>query len=111
MWAPFKKLLARSKAFGSLLGDVLFETPPLKGQSSHSVFQWRVKQSLDEKSFFVSLKMIPDGYAGAEGSPTNYINFDLATAQQIKADLDNCIARVRQLAVQGNIASRSSISK
>jgi hypothetical protein len=111
MWAPFKKILARSKTFGSLFGDVLFETPPLKGQSPNSVFQWRVKQSLDEKSLFVSLKMIPDGYAGAEGSPTNYINFDLATAQQIKADLDDCIAMARQLAVQGGTAGRSSISK
>ncbi len=100
MWTLFRKFLAQSKTLGSLLGDVLFETPPLKGQSSHSAFQWRVKKSLDEKSFYVSLKLIPDGYAGPTGSPTNYINFDLATAQQIKADLDDCIAMARQLAAQ-----------
>ncbi len=104
MWAPFRKFLAGSKTLGSLLGDVLFETPPLQGQSSHSTFQWRVKKSLDEKSFYVSLKLIPDGYAGPEGSPTNYINFDLATALQVKADLDDCISMARQLAAQGNAA-------
>jgi hypothetical protein len=104
MWAPFRKFLAKSKTLGSLLGDVLFETPPLKGQLSHSTFQWRVKKSLDEKSFYVSLKLIPDGYAGPEGSPTNYINFDLATAQQIKANLEDCIAVARQLAAQNNAA-------
>jgi len=102
MWTLFRKFFAKSKTLGSLLGDVLFETPPLKGQSSHSAFQWRVKKSLDEKSFYVSLKLIPDGYAGSEGSPTNYINFDLATAQQIKADLDDCIAMARQLAARTN---------
>ncbi|MGB6397585.1 MAG: hypothetical protein WBF73_18160 [Bradyrhizobium sp.] len=106
MWAPFRNLLVKSKTLGSLLGDVLFETPPLKGQSSHSTFQWRVKKSLDEKSFYVSLKLIADGHVGPEGSPTNYINFDLATAQQIKADLDDCIAMARQLAAQSNAAAR-----
>lgn len=93
MWSPLKKVLARSKSLGSLLGDVLFETPPLQGQSSHSLFQWRVKESLDEQSLFVSLRLVPDGYAGSQGSPTNYINFDLATALQIREDLDRCIAR------------------
>jgi hypothetical protein len=97
MWAPFRKLFARSKMFSSLLGDVVFETPPLSGQSSHSVFQWRVKQGLDEKSIFISLKVIPDGSIGAEGSPRNYISFDLATAERIKADLDACIRKAREL--------------
>jgi hypothetical protein len=100
MWTPFRRLFARSKVLGSLLGDVVFETPPLKGQSSHSIFQWRVKKSLDEKSILISLKLIPDGYAGPEGSPRNYINFDLATAEQIKADLDICIRKARQLTEQ-----------
>lgn len=62
------------------------------------------EKSLDEKSFYVSLKLIPDGYAGPEGSPTNYINFDLATALQVKADLDDCISMARQLAAQSNAA-------
>jgi hypothetical protein len=102
MWTPFKKLFARSKLLSSLFGDVVFETPSLRGQSSHSVFQWRVKKNLDEKSIFVSLKLIPDGYAGPEGSPTNYINFDIATAEQVRENLDACIVRARQLAVSGN---------
>jgi hypothetical protein len=57
-------------------------------------------------AIYVSLRLIPDGYVGPEGSPTNYINVDLATAQQIKADLDDCIAMARQLAAQSNAAAR-----
>jgi hypothetical protein len=102
MWAPIRKLLAKSKTFGTLFGDVLFETLPLKGQSSHSTFQWQVKKSLDEKSFYVALKLIPDGYAGPEGSPTNYASFDLATALQIRAGLDECISIAQHFAVPDN---------
>src|SRR5262249_1199000 len=97
MWTPFRRLFARSKLLGSLLGDVVFETPPLKGQSSRSIFQWRVKKTLDDKSLLISLKLVPDGYAGSDGSPNNYISFDLATAEQIRADLDACISKARQL--------------
>lgn len=101
MWGPFRKLLSKSPLLGGLFGDVLHETPALRGQSSHSVFQWRVKKSLDETTLLVSLRLIPDGYAGAEGSPTNYINFDLATARQIKRDLEECITVASQLASRG----------
>src|SRR5262245_23695181 len=101
MWTRFRRLFARSKVLGSLLGDVVFETPPLRGQSSHSIFQWRVKKSVDEKTLLLSLKLVPDGYAGPEGSPRNYISFDLATAEQIRADLDACISKARQLADSG----------
>jgi len=95
MWAPIRKLLSKSKTFGTLFGDVLFQTHPLKGQTSHSALQWQVKRSLDEKSFYVSLNVIPDAYAGPEGAPTTYTNFDLSTALQIRADLDECIAIAR----------------
>jgi hypothetical protein len=53
---------------------------------------------LDEKSYFVCAKMKPDGYAGPEGSVTNYISFDLATALKIRADIDECIAIARRFA-------------
>ncbi|ATN35366.1 hypothetical protein ACO34A_16305 [Rhizobium sp. ACO-34A] len=33
----------------------------------------------------------PDGYAVPEGSVTNYINFDLATAVRLRDKLDECI--------------------
>jgi hypothetical protein len=95
MWAPIRKLLARSQRFGALFGDVLFETKPLKGQGSHSAFLWQVKRSLDGNSFYVSVKLVPDAYAGPEGAPTTYTHFDLATALQIRADLDECIAIAR----------------
>jgi hypothetical protein len=97
MWSPFRKLLARSKTLGSLLGEVLFETPPLKGQSQYSFCQWRVKSGLDDVPFFINLKMLPDGYEGPEGAARNYISFDLETAEHVRKSLDTCILECRRL--------------
>jgi hypothetical protein len=105
MWAPLKKLFMKSKNFGALFGDVLFETTPVKGQGSHSAFHLQVKRGLDEKTFYVSIKMKADGYMGPEGSPTNYISFDIATAQQIRADIDECIAVARHFSAPDTAAS------
>jgi hypothetical protein len=96
MWTALKKFFSRSKNFSALFGDVLFETNPVTGQSETSSFQWRVKRGLDQKSFYIAVKMVPDGYAGPEGSATNYISFDLVTAEQIRADIDECIRVGRQ---------------
>jgi hypothetical protein len=101
MWAPLRKLLARSRILGSSLGEVVFETSPVTGQSSHSLFQWRVKKGLDGNSLFVALRLVPDAYAGREESPTNYISFDIESAKQIRADLDRCIAEFYRLAAAG----------
>jgi hypothetical protein len=98
MWAPIKRFLARTKSLKVLFGDVLFESEPVQGQSSHSNFQWQVKRGLDEKSYYVCVKMKPDGYAGPEGAVTNYISFDLTTALKIRADIDKCIAMAKHFA-------------
>ncbi|MBA1154949.1 hypothetical protein [Microvirga mediterraneensis] len=88
---------------GSLLGEVIYEAEPLQGQSSTSLFQWRVKKGLDDASYFVSLKMLPDGSAGPEGAPKNYISFDLETAEQVRGSLEVCIAECRRLkALEGD---------
>src|SRR5262245_20095933 len=42
MWAPLAKLLARSKNLNASLGEVIFETREIKGQSPRSFLQWRV---------------------------------------------------------------------
>lgn len=97
MWKSITKFFSGSGPLGSLLGEILYETEPLQGQVSASLFQWRVKKGLDDASYFVGVKMLPDGYAGTEGSPTNYINFDLETAERIKAGLETCIAECRRL--------------
>jgi hypothetical protein len=97
MWTSLKKFFLNSRAMGSLLGEIVYEAEPLQGQLSTSLFQWRVKKGLDDVSYFVGVKMLPDGYAGAEGSPNNYINFDLETAERIKAGLETCIAECRRL--------------
>ena len=91
MWMLMRRLLSKSRTLGSLFGDVVFQTTPLQGQSSNSAFQWQVKKGLDGKSSYVCVKLVPDGLMGPDGSPTTYTSFDLATALQIRADLDECI--------------------
>src|ERR1700757_2828032 len=98
MWGPFRKFLARSKSFKPLLGDVVFESEAVRGQAASSQFQWQVKRGLDEKSYYVCIKMKADVSIGPERSPTNYINFDLPTALKVRADIDECIAIARHFA-------------
>ena len=95
MWPVFRKLFSRSKSMNALFGDVIHVTPREHGTNSSSFFEWRVKKSLDSTQIYVSLAMIPDGYAGAAGSPTNYINFDLATATRVRDKLNECIEVAR----------------
>jgi hypothetical protein len=106
MWAVVKTLLAKSKLLNQALGDVVFETPEIKGASAHSFFQWRVKKSVEGGQYFVALRMRPDAYAGPEGSPTNYMNFDIETAQRLKFDLDRCISEYYRLV--GDASARNS---
>jgi len=101
MWLSLKGLLAQLNIFNASLGDVLFETPPVKGRSAHSYFQWRVKKGLDNSSLFITLKVRADAGYGLAGATTDYLSFDLATAEQIRADLDRCISEYRQLARAG----------
>jgi hypothetical protein len=92
MWALLKGLLARSKLLNASFGDVMFETPEVRGQSSRSFLQWRVKRGMGGNEYFIGLKMLPDAYIGAEGSPTNYMSFDVESAQLLRDHLDRCIA-------------------
>jgi hypothetical protein len=96
MWSFLKKILARSDTLNALLGDVVFTTPSQRGVSKHSIFEWCVKKTVDGDRLFVSAKMIPDGYAGPEGSPTNYISFDLDAAIQLRDNLNSCIEIVQR---------------
>jgi hypothetical protein len=73
------------------LGDVVFETPEVGGQNSHAFLQWRIKQDLDGDEYFIGLRMVADAYIGSEGSPTNYLNFDIESAQRLRFQLDRCI--------------------
>ena len=106
MWAFVKKSLAKSKLLNQALGDVVFETPEIKGASSHSFFQWRVKKSVEGGQYFVALRMQPDTHTGADFSRTNYMNFDIETAQRLKFDLDRCISEYYRLV--GDASVRTS---
>ena len=80
----------------ALLGEVVYETPPNSGSLNHFLLKWRVKRSIDRHEIYIGLSMRPDGYAGAEGSPTNYMNFRLVAATSLRDSLDECIAVARQ---------------
>jgi hypothetical protein len=96
MWSFFRNLLARSPSLNILLGDVAYTTTAEKGLSKRSFVEWYVKRPVKGAGLYVSAKMIPDGYAGPEGSPTNYISFDLDTAIRLRDHLDECIDVVRR---------------
>jgi hypothetical protein len=100
MWTFLRRVLARSATLNSVLGDVVYEAPEVRGQSSRSFAQWRVKKGTKCDEYFVGLKMLPDAYAGAEGSPTNYMNFDIENAQRLRFNLDLCIAEYYRLTHQ-----------
>jgi hypothetical protein len=106
MWAFAKRILARSQTFNRILGEVVLETSIVQGASSHSSFQWRIKKSAVGGEYFVALKMRPDSYAGAEGSPTNYMSFDIEAAEQLKFDLELCIDECRRLS--GAVSAQSA---
>ena len=57
MWAFVKRFLAKSKLLNQTLGDVVFETAEIKGASSHSFFQWRIKKTVEGGQYFVGLAM------------------------------------------------------
>jgi hypothetical protein len=106
MWSFVRKFLAKSKLLNQALGDVVFETPEIKGATSHSFFQLRIKKSVEGGQYFVALRMRPDAYAGPEGSPTNYMNFDIETAQRLKFNLDRCISEYYRLV--GDASARNT---
>jgi hypothetical protein len=96
-----------SKAFSSraALGDVIFETEPVAGEAKkRSYLIWRLKEDVDGR-YYIGAKMMPDIYEGLEGSVKNYINFDLESAEKLRANLDRCIAELRRL--EGNKTSPS----
>ena len=97
MWTFFKSILARTKVLDAALGEVVFETPEVNGQSSRSFVKWRVKKGLDGEQYFVGLSMVADAAIGTQGSMTNYMNFDIESAQRLRFQLDRCIAEYQAL--------------
>jgi len=97
MWTFLRKILARSRTLNAALGEVVYITPQVGGQNARSFLEWRVKRDLEGDAFFIGLRMIPDAYAGREGSPTNYMNFDIESAQLIRDHLDMCITEYNRL--------------
>jgi hypothetical protein len=51
---------------------------------------------VDESQVHIGLAMRADAYAGVEGSPTNYMQFDLETAERLRDRVNDCIDFVRR---------------
>jgi hypothetical protein len=68
---------------------------PRQGPRVALLFPVASKEGARRGISLVTIKMNADGFIGPEGSPTSYISFDLATAEQIRADIDECIAIIR----------------
>ena len=100
MWDQVRRALAKVFPGRSLFTEVVYETPSMSGQSRNSLFQWRVKRRADG-ALLVSLKIIPDYFAGPEGRLRNYIDFVPSDAQQIKAALEACLAECDRLHAGG----------
>ena len=105
MWEGVKRWLFRSPSMNAMMGEVVFVTPPQQGRSNHSYLEWRVKRSVDGKDLFIGAPMIADGDAGPDGSVTNYIQFDLNAAIEMRDRLDACIRYAWTHADEGEGAS------
>jgi hypothetical protein len=47
---------------------VVYKTPEVGRQNSHSFLEWRVKRDVEGDAYFIGLRMIPDTYVGPPGS-------------------------------------------
>ena len=96
MLSRLKRLMAsRSRVLNRALGDVVSEREPIQGTTRHGYAKCRIKQSVHGEQCFISVEFRPDYLAGPEGSPKNWIDFDLASAERLRDTLDFCIAEAK----------------
>ncbi|CAN7142661.1 hypothetical protein LJR090_000075 [Bosea sp. LjRoot90] len=96
MFDWMKRAVSKSPSLNAAMGDVLVEAQQVRGQTADGHLQWRVKRGLDGR-LYVGAKIKADAYAGEEGRPNNFINFDLQAAEKLRAELDSCIEELRRL--------------
>ncbi|SFJ27359.1 hypothetical protein SAMN05216304_10688 [Bosea sp. OK403] len=75
----------------------------MRGQTPGAHLQWRIKRGLNGR-LYIGAKIIADAYAGEEGRPNNFINFDLQAAEKLSAELDSCIEELRRLSTDQQTA-------
>ena len=97
MFKALKTFVGQSAIFNRVLGEVVYETPAIKSETIYGYVAFRVKQNYDESGARIGMKLRPDSYAGAKGSPTNYIFFDIHGAMQLKEHLEQCIDEYNRL--------------
>ncbi len=94
------KLLAKllpNSVSDMAFGDIVYAGKELYGRSSKAFVQGRIKKSVDGERYYLSLLMLPDAYAGPDGSLKNYLNLDLQTAIKFRAEIELCIAKLEDL--------------
>ena len=97
MWSALKKKLSHWNPLANILAEVVFEAPPLRGQSKRSMLQWRVKRRADGK-LCISLKTIGEYGGGPDGSVEWYIDFSHGRHAQLVAEgLALCMAECERL--------------
>ena len=86
--------IAEDREFGlqAMAGGV-----PVRVNEARAMAGFDPLTEMEGGEYFVAIRMRPDAYAGPDGSPTNYINFDMEAAQRLKLNLDRCIAEYHRL--------------
>lgn len=99
MLSSIKRFLSRFPTLQAAVGDVLFETAPIRGRTSVGELSLRIKKDA-RGQHYIGVKMRPDYGYGGEGSQTGFINFDIQSAQRLKLDLEETLQRLAELATQ-----------
>ncbi len=98
MWTFLQRAFARSATLNYNCGDVVYEAPEVRGQSSRSFAQWRVKKGAKcDENISSASRCCPTRMQEQKGSPTNYMNFDIENAQRLRSNLNLCIAEYYRL--------------
>ncbi|WP_069881613.1 hypothetical protein [Bosea sp. BIWAKO-01] len=103
------RLFSQFSFLKAIIGDVLFETPAIRGRTGGSI-SWRLKRDADGRCY-LGAKLNPDYAYGPEGGMTSFVNLDLQSVEQLKADLDVALVRLRQLDASQNVPDSEALAK
>lgn len=69
----------------------------MSGEVSTAYIKVRLKEKLGKDGYLIGFKLKPNMCAGADGSTTDYIYFNIARAKKLRDELDTCIANHERL--------------
>jgi hypothetical protein len=92
----FDGILNRFKWYNYPAGNLLSEEGEIQGIYG-GFLQWRIKQTNDGDNRFVSLRLKPSFYYGAEGNPNCFVDLDLDAARRVRDSLNEVIRDLESL--------------